>query len=265
MYFTSIHHRLGLKMPEFNKLNGLVVNNLAKVLGIPGDNIEKINGMEAGESGEGGPGLPTPMKIYNFNLSDTDIVLHNNATTGSFSGVNMNVLSLDGTNDYADISAFADNMLDHNPEHFTLTCFIRRTSNTTAREVIVFRNYNSGNSHRWGFNIKQRKLGFSGANRLSNTIINQDTWYHVGMAYNDSTGQAKMYVNGQPASGTNTYSINNTAFADSDKLYIGMETDGTTVSDDYEGQIGLMKFYNTPLTDLEMSNIFTSESGSFFA
>ena len=252
-------------MPDFSKVLGISGDNIEKINGISGDNIEKLDGLTTPSGGEEGPSLPTPMKIYNFNESDTDIVLYNNATTGSFSGVNTNVLSLDGTNDYADISDFADELIAHSPEHFTLTCFIRRTSNTTAREVIVFRNYNSGNSHRWGFNIKNRKLGFSGPSRLCDDTIAQDTWYHVAMAYNDTTRQAKMYINGQPASGTNTYTINNTAFTDSDKLYIGMETDGTTVSDDYEGQIGLMKFYNTTLSDQELSDIYTSESGSFFA
>lgn len=249
-------------MPDFSKVLGISGDSIEKINGISGDNIEKLDGLTAPS---GGGGLPTPMKIYNFNQSDTDIVLFNNATTGSFSGVNLNVLSLDGNNDYADISTFADELIAHDPQHFTLTCFIRRTSNTTAREVIVFRNFNSGNSHRWGFNIKNNKLGFSGPNRLSNTTITQNNWFHVAMAYNDTTSKAKMYVNGQPAAGTNTYTINNTAFADSDKLYIGMETDGTNVSDDFEGHIALMKFYNTTLTDQQMSDIYTSESGSFFA
>jgi hypothetical protein len=184
-------------------------------------------------------------------------------TTGKSGGG----LSFDGVDDYVSVP------LINNDEISISAWFYRNAIDTTRNDAILggFRN-NSNVQLREGFDVRFRS---SAPNTIQFVLVTQDgsgnktmrtaqwnlgnsvgSWYHVSGTYNKTTGEQKLYVNGQLVN-TRPHPVENTVVPLTS--YTDMRIGYSRVNSGYfNGIIDDVRLYNRALSDQEVQSLYNS-------
>lgn len=128
-------------------------------------------------------------------------------------------------------------------------------SQTTSTELFQVSN---SNSRKIEVQVNIGSSAYTAVNP-SGTTINSNTWYHVGMTWNGTTGNLKLYINGSLERTTTgaTGTINNPSSSITRRL--GQY--GTYTDLPLNGRIDLVGFWNEELSSTDMSNLYNSGNG----
>ena len=192
-----------------------------------------------------------------------------NGTT--FSNINSGIFSFDGTDDYINLNSFSSELKTYTNVSI---CFIAKTSATPSQEYnnIVFgSNKTNGNAFRIGmgyngglFFSSNNTSGTSGdhnfqSNNSSLTkTLNNGSFYYICLVQNSDNYEA--YVDGSSI-GSYTAEIND--WSRCDLVQIGMEYDGASTSDHFNGQIANMQIYNRALSSTEVLHNYNALKSRF--
>ena len=151
-------------------------------------------------------------------------------------GVKGGALDLDGIGDYVSIDGVAD---DITTNIFTLTAWFKTTQ---TAEGSLFAT-NSGSSHALQFGVKGGNVWVDdGLETQFPPAVNDDQWYFVAYVRDEAT--AYIYVDGALRS-TDEATDNP---AGETRWSIGQEWDPPVPSDEYEGMVDDVRFYNYALS-----------------
>ncbi len=156
-------------------------------------------------------------------------------------------LDLDGTDDYVEIDGVADDIKTNN---FSISAWIK-TTQVGDDDVII--GSNSGGSHDFILGVANGFL-FVEANSANTypPVINNNQWHHIVYVRDGTTAYA--YTDGELV-GTETPSGNP---AGDTRWSIGQEwdsSDSSDPSDEYDGIVDDVQFYNRPLTAAEIVQV----------
>ena len=277
--------------------SGVLTFNTAPVFGssadLDGDNVYEVTVQVS----DGNGGLDTqsisvtvvataPIGHWTFDTDATDSsgnnyhgTLTNGAaidTTGATNQVGEGKLSVDGTNDYLDLSSHVGSF--QNLTEGTVSAWVYAESSSTGA---IFSVADSGDSD------SRFTLGRSGAGRVqlyvregasqlffaesTATEIPLNTWTHVAVSVDDSGN--RIFINGSQLTGGDlTYytgsSSTSTFFDDVPDLdFMAWGTDNSSSSYIFEGLIDEGRIYDTPLTASQIASLsndppqITSNSG----
>jgi len=167
--------------------------------------------------------------------------LGNNGTLGGdpqwVAGIKDGALDLDGIDDYVEIDGVADYITTN---VFTLTAWIKTTQ---TAEGSLFGTNDSGSDHELQFGVKDGNVWVDdGSETQFPPAVNDDQWYFVVYIRDGAT--AYIYVDGalrstDPAMGDP---------ASDTRWSIGQEWDPPTSSDEFEGMVDDVRFYNYALS-----------------
>ncbi|MEZ4246451.1 MAG: DUF4347 domain-containing protein, partial [Nitrospira sp.] len=171
-----------------------------------------------------------------------------NGATIVTDGTRGQVLSLDGVNDYVQISGRYGN-----PANVTLAAWVNVTgTDTTGSEVIslgdsvALRISSGGNLEAFMYN------GSSWNFTTSSGSLTGTGWHHVAYTFNDAANSATVYLDGVAvARSTNTSSIAYTLGANT---FIGKHGNGSTTAD-FAGKIDDARVYNRALSASEIASL----------
>jgi len=167
--------------------------------------------------------------------------LGNDGTLGGdpqwVAGIKDGALDLDGIDDYVEIDGVADYITTN---VFTLTAWIKTTQ---TAEGSLFGTNDSGSNHELQFGVKGGNVWVDdGSETQFPPAVNDDQWYFVVYIRDGAT--AYIYVDGalrstDPAMGDP---------ASDTRWSIGQEWDPPTSSDEFEGMVDDVRFYNYALS-----------------
>ena len=183
-------------------------------------------------------------------------------------------LSFDGVNDYVTIPLI-------NNDEVSVSAWFYKNANDTTRNDAVFSGFrnNSNLQLREGFELRfpsgaSNTLEFvlvtqdGGGNRTTRTsrrnLLNSTgSWYHAVGTYNKTTGQQRLYVNGELVN-TVTHPAGNTVVPLT--FYSDMRIGHSRVNVGYfNGAIDDVRLYNLPLTDQEIHTLYNAFTGDLQA
>ena len=159
-------------------------------------------------------------------------------------GVIGGALELDGDDDFVAIDSIADDLTENN---FTVTAWIQTTM---AGDGNVIGANDTGSGHDFIFGVSGSGTLLVEADSLNESppVINDGVWHHIAYVRDGSTAYA--YTDGELV-GTETPSGNPAGQA---RWSIGQEWDSTP-SDEYQGIVDDVHFYNHPLTEGEIKGV----------
>ncbi|MFC1636022.1 LamG-like jellyroll fold domain-containing protein, partial [Planctomycetota bacterium] len=172
-------------------------------------------------------------------------------------GIIGGALELDGDDDYVAIDGIADEITENN---LTVSAWIKTTMGGDGNVI----GGNHGGSHDFIFGVSGSGTLMVECDSLNQypPVINDGAWHHIAYVRDGSTAYA--YTDGELV-GTETPSGDPSAET---RWSIGQEwdsDDSSSPSDEYEGLVDDVRFFNHPLTEREIKDIMVSEipSASF--
>jgi hypothetical protein len=164
-------------------------------------------------------------------------------------GIRGGAIQLGGSDDYININAVANDMPANN--NFTISAWVK----TTTGDGNVIGSNDTGSGHDFIFGLAGNGQMLIEADSVRNypPVLNDGQWHMITYVRNGTT--ATLYTDGVPV-GTETPSGNPAGQA---RWSIGMEWDSSP-SDEYEGAVDDVRFYNRPLTAAEVQSILKGES-----
>jgi len=158
-------------------------------------------------------------------------------------------IHLGGSDDYVNINAVANDMPANN--NFTISAWIR----TTTGDGNVIGSNNTASDHDFIFGLASNGQLLVEADSVRNypPALNNGQWHMITYVRNGTT--AYIYTDGVQV-GTETPSGNPAGQA---RWSIGMEWDSSP-SDEYEGDVDDVRFYNRPLSAAEVQSLLKGES-----
>lgn len=161
-------------------------------------------------------------------------------------------IAFDGADDYVDM----DDVLDLNPNGFTISAWIKINTLTGGMSIASKRNYDYDN----GYDFKvtatgklELSWGASGANVLTgNTTIPINKWHHVAGIYDGSN--MKLYIDGVEDTSGNLPQPQNT-----DYRFRIAAAGKNTVTSYFNGTIDELRVWNTALTEDQMRYVMNQE------
>ena len=166
-------------------------------------------------------------------------------------------LTFDGTDDYISIDSVAPLIAGGD---FSLEALIKGP--TQDHKSIISIN-TSGGANRALFMVRSASMGIfdGGTWYIGNIDVDDNKWHHVVLSYTRSTKNAVIYVDGEVSKNATTG--NQITVSSSDKVSIGMEYDGSSVTDVFNGKIAVAKVYNKALTAAEVTRNFKARRSRF--
>jgi len=166
---------------------------------------------------------------------------------------NVSSLSLDGTDDHAEVIGSSEIQIS-NP--LTISAWIYLTANASTnnlRTVISWGSAAIGQGRFFGLNGASNNLEFGsyGGNTTSSTALALNTWYHVAATV--TTGETKLYINGSlDTTGSNT--LNSFTYG---KTHVGeLYYSASTAARHFAGNIDELALFNSVLTASEILQIY---------
>lgn len=165
-------------------------------------------------------------------------------------------LSLDGTDDHAEVSGSSEIQISY---PLTISAWIYPTSNASALDWRTIISWGSSATGQGRF------LSLSGTNNLtfgtyqssviSSTSLSLNTWYHVAATVD--TGSTKLYVNGSlDTTGSNT--LNSFTYG---KTHVGeLYYSQTTAGRHFAGNIDELALFNSVLSASEINQVYHSRN-----
>ncbi len=164
-------------------------------------------------------------------------------------GLRGGAIHLGGSDDYININAVANDMPANN--NFTISAWIR----TTTGDGNVIGSNDSGSNHDFIFGLASNGQMLIEADTVRNypPVLNDGQWHMITYVRNGTT--AYLYTDGVQV-GTETPTGNPAGQA---RWSIGQEWDSSP-SDEYEGDVDDVRFYNRPLSAAEVQAMMKGES-----
>jgi len=171
----------------------------------------------------------------------------NNATLYNAPLFVTNSFDFNGTDEYAQVSSVTTDLVSSD---FTLSALIK--GGTQDHKSILSFN-TSGGSNRQLWMVRNAGMGVydSGNWYIGSIDVDNDKWHYVVATYDYSTRNLKTYTDG--VNDLNTTTGNTINVQASDTANIGMEYDGGTATDFFNGKISKIKVYNKVLSQDEVS------------
>ncbi|MBV6518478.1 MAG: hypothetical protein E3K33_00975 [Candidatus Brocadia sp.] len=219
---------------------------------------------------------PTPIKAcYAFEEGSGTIAgdSSGNGNDGTVSGATWTTgkdgggLSFNGVNNYVSIPLF-------NNSEVTVSAWFHKNAHDTTRNDAIFSGFRSGanRQNREGFELRfpasapdtlefmlvTQDGGGARTNRIiRRTLLNSvGNWYHAVGTYNQTTGQQKLYVNGELVR-TFTHPAGNTVVPLS--FYPDMRIGHSRINHGYfNGVIDDVRLYNYALNDQEIKSLYNA-------
>jgi hypothetical protein len=206
---------------------------------------------------------PANRKSYSSGTAITDLSSARNngvLTNGpSFTNILGGYITLDGSNDYIEITRTGDfNVSTSN----ACCCLWFRANVINAGNALIFSNYKGSSS---SFNIYQWSTGKvtayfrdSSSNVASMDSMNNlsDGRWHFVCAQRTGTTTFELYVDGQIDNSTTTANISNIDLAGASNITIGVLGGGGQQY--YNGDVGALWYFNTYLTESQIINLYQS-------
>ncbi len=185
----------------------------------------------------------------------TDVIIANNdinESTFTFrveaTGAERNGLHFDGTNDYVNIDAVADEMA--NITSWTIESWIKADPSQSGNDhIIAVNTASSGNPML--FRLDDGVLDFyDGSTSFeAGTDLRDDIWHHVAATYNNGT--LTLYVDGLTQG---TFTTGTITLASDNRWSLGQEFDGSTTSDFFKGAINDVRIWKTIKSKQEIAD-----------
>lgn len=166
---------------------------------------------------------------------------------------NVSSLSLDGTDDHAEVTGSSEIQIT-NP--LTISAWIYLTANSSTnnpRTIISWGSASAGQGRIFHVLNSSNNLGFWSyqSSLNSTTSLSLNTWYHVAATV--TTGETKLYINGSlDTTGSNT--LNSFTYG---KTHVGeLYYSTTTAARHFAGNIDELALFNSVLTASEILQIY---------
>jgi len=166
---------------------------------------------------------------------------------------NVSSLSLDGTDDHAEVIGSSEIQIS-NP--LTISAWIYLTANSSAnnpRTIISWGSASAGQGRIFSVLNSSNNLAFWSyqSSLNSSTSLSLNTWYHVAATV--TTGATKLYINGSlDTTGSNT--LNSFSYG---KTHVGeLYYSTTTAARHFAGNIDELALFNSVLTASEILQIY---------
>ena len=194
------------------------------------------------------------IRLHTTSLSDlkrSKTIGTSNLTWGS-----NGLFTFDGSNDYMSVDDVCDDVAGGD---FTLEAVIKCGSQD-HKSVMSF-NQSNGNN-RALFMVRTNGMGiYDNSNwHIGTKSVIDNTYHHVVLTYDRSNSTCKTYTDTDIDLNKTIGTIDISA---SDKFSVGMEWDGGSPSDFFQGDIPLAKVYNKVLTELEVKRNFKAYKNRF--
>ena len=166
-------------------------------------------------------------------------------------------ITFDGTDDYISIDSVAPLIAGGD---FSLEAMIK--GSTQDHKSIISIN-TAGGANRALFMVRSASMGIYDGSTwyIGNIDVDDNNWHHVVLSYTHSTKNAVIYVDGEVSKDATTG--NQITVSSGDKVSIGMELDGSSVTDVFNGKIDVAKVYNKALTAAEVTRNFKARRSRF--
>jgi hypothetical protein len=210
-----------------------------------------------------------PNKDLNYPTSISD--LSGNSLNGTLSNNTFTApyLSFNGSNSQVTITD--NSLLEPGSSNWTMETWFK--TNTTSGSQVVLGKFSGGGSNEVSYSIRiggsnlfcqiGNGLGSTVNEHYSNSTfytITAGTWYQVVYVYSNSGNTLKTYINGSLVSSvasTIGNLLNNSA-----NLYLG-SFNGGQFSQWFNGQMGIVRIYNSALSDSDVSKNFEANRGLY--
>ena len=158
----------------------------------------------------------------------------------------------DGTDDYISIDVAADYIAGGD---FSLEAVIK--GSTQDHKTIIAVN-TSGGGNRVLWMVRSAGMGiYDGTNwYIGDEDVDDNNYHHIVLTYDFSSKNAKIYTDN--ILDTNVTTSNQINVSNSDSVSIGMEYDGGTPSDLFNGEIPIVKVYDKILSAAEVKQNFNA-------
>ncbi|MBF0152759.1 MAG: LamG domain-containing protein [Magnetococcales bacterium] len=125
---------------------------------------------------------------------------------------------------------------------------------SSSNQFNISRNAN-GNNQPLTVTIKGSTTITSGS-----TNFNQNSWYHVVLTRDGSSGTASLYINGT-ATGSNTSATGSMAIA-TNGLTLGFVSTGAAVSNNWKGRLDDLIIYSVVLNSTQVNTLYTTQNAA---
>ena len=170
-------------------------------------------------------------------------------------GFNEYSLSLDGTDDHAEVTGSSEIQISY---PLTISAWIYPTANASTnnlRTIISWGSAAIGQGRFLGVNNTSNNLEFGsyGGNTTSSTALSLNTWYHVAATV--TSGATKLYINGSlDTTGSNT--LNSFTYG---KTHVGELYYATTnAARHFAGNIDELALFNSVLSADEITQLYNN-------
>jgi hypothetical protein len=185
----------------------------------------------------------------------TNWLVYDYDTASIPSVTNSHSLSLDGTDDHAEVTGSSEIQISY---PLTISAWIYPTANASTnnlRTIISWGSAASGQGRFFGINNTSNNLEFGtyGGNTTSSTALSLNTWYHVAATV--TSGATKLYINGSlDTTGSNT--LNSFTYG---KTHVGELYYATTISArHFAGNIDELALFNSVLSADEITQLYNN-------
>jgi hypothetical protein len=206
------------------------------------------------------PGSPSAGDAY-FETDTKRYIIYDSTgwrvynSDGVSAGFNDYSLSLDGTDDHAEVTGSSEIQISY---PLTISAWIYPTANASTnnlRTIISWGSAATGQGRFLGVNNTSNNLEFGsyGGNTTSSTALSLNTWYHVAATV--TTGATKLYINGSlDTTGSNT--LNSFTYG---KTHVGeLYYATTTAARHFAGNIDELALFNSVLSADEITQLYNN-------
>ena len=206
------------------------------------------------------PGSPSAGDAY-FETDTKRYIIYDSTgwrvynSDGVSAGFNDYSLSLDGTDDHAEVTGSSEIQISY---PLTISAWIYPTANASTnnlRTIISWGSAATGQGRFLGVNNTSNNLEFGsyGGNTTSSTALSLNTWYHVAATV--TTGATKLYINGSlDTTGSNT--LNSFTYS---KTHVGeLYYATTTAARHFAGNIDELALFNSVLSADEITQLYNN-------
>ena len=181
-----------------------------------------------------------------IDLSNND----NNATLTNTPTYSNGNLTFNGSTQYAQANSVTDEIASGD---FTLMAIIKG-STQDHKSILSFNTNSGGNRQLWMVRHAGMGVYDSGNWYIGSIDVDNNQWHHVAFTYDYSSKNAKTYTDG--VNDLDVTTGNQINVQSSDTANIGMEFDGGSPSDHFNGSIPMVYVYNRVLSQGEVTQNF---------
>ena len=181
----------------------------------------------------------------------------NNATLTNAPTYSNGNLTFNGSTQYAQANSVTDEIASGD---FTLMAMIKG-STQDHKSILSFNTNTGGNRQLWMVRNAGMGVYDSGNWYIGSIDVDNNQWHHVAFTYDYSSKNAKTYTDG--VNDLDVTTGNQINVQSSDTANIGMEFDGGSPSDHFNGSIPMVYVYNRVLSQEEITQNFEAFKTKF--